>query len=142
MLSFKLTNKLLFVFKINIDLSCLIVCIIIIYIFLLDYCCIFELNLSYSFPLKILKDLPEYFEDNMKQWMSSFHTLLVGSFKVLETDVCWFFLMIELKLDVKVLLDSLNSYSLQMNWIVRLCLCCLVNWMNKRFRIRDKHYRN
>jgi len=32
------------------------------------------------------QDLPEYFEDNMKQWMTSFHSLLVGSFKVLETE--------------------------------------------------------
>eukprot|EP00794_Sanderia_malayensis_P004821 gene4821-5453_t len=32
------------------------------------------------------KDLPEFFEDNMKKWMSYFHVLLVDEFKALQTD--------------------------------------------------------
>eukprot|EP00112_Aurelia_sp_Birch-Aquarium-sp1_P013550 Seg2879.1 transcript_id=Seg2879.1/GoldUCD/mRNA.D3Y31 product=Exportin-2 protein_id=Seg2879.1/GoldUCD/D3Y31 len=32
------------------------------------------------------QDLPEYFEDNMKRWMTSFHSLLVDDFAVLKKD--------------------------------------------------------
>lgn len=34
------------------------------------------------------QDLPEFFEDNMETWMTSFHTLLTTDVKCLETDVC------------------------------------------------------
>lgn len=34
------------------------------------------------------QDLPEFFEDNMETWMTSFHTLLTVVVKCLETDVC------------------------------------------------------
>lgn len=32
-----------------------------------------------------LKDLPEFFEDNMQTWMTHFHTLLTSDNKVLQT---------------------------------------------------------
>jgi hypothetical protein len=37
-----------------------------------------------------LKDLPEFFEDNMKIWMENFHTLLTTDVKCLQTSVSYF----------------------------------------------------